>query len=601
MKTKSIAVKQNSAAIDKILKDHRLDIQVGDIFIDDDGDYFRADKIGFSDRGREGVVVHLSRQYGDEWSGYGQIELDRFERDEYIKVTQPIDQLEAEALAAAADPDKLDPWADQEASSETALVATGNKAQVEMMRTAVSEQMRKVETIARVLAGRVSQMQAIASGMQDKLGVIGKVIGALELYLGTNEDIVCIREGNPAPPATTIQIMQLILYMDEEVGDPREKHGVRGIDFRSVEDFDAWVIQEKNALRLFHGEKGMVAIKPSRQRHQYSDNAFMNVSEEANNQWVYLLIRNGQKLFRIWSNTVMDEKLYPGETELADLFDQAEKKRGYFEKRDAADAQFGYQRNALLLQGLLDRTEVFFPLPHPVNLFKEETYKDIVRFVRDGEPSLGSGRATYKEWKNDINSRIVRGSRVFLSAIDWRYWRNVAGDRLARYYPNDDYPPCPEPGVYEVDQRANGGELFILYNPGDTVWFGPGWTYDSHPRKIRLSFKIKPVDSFVLNYDAMGLDDVEYYIDNRRERRDYLEMIPVLWGIRDARLEEIEWEKGFVKLVSGRQNVPETAVWESVLWWETKNLWKRGLRKDDALALRMIEKRVTRSDGGEEQ
>jgi hypothetical protein len=87
---------------------------------------------------------------------------------------------------------------------------------------------------------------------------------------------------------------------------------------------------------------------------------------------------------------------------------------------------------------------------------------------------------------------------------------------------------------------------------------------------------------------------VERYIDARFEREKYLTMIPVLWGIREARLKELEWERGFVRLVSQRQECPESMVWDAVRWWKFKVKWKRPLMEDDVKALRMIEARNRR-------
>jgi len=69
-------------------------------------------------------------------------------------------------------------------------------------------------------------------------------------------------------------------------------------------------------------------------------------------------------------------------------------------------------------------------------------------------------------------------------------------------------------------------------------------------------------------------------------------MIPLLQEVKKWKLEEIEREKEFVKLVIGRNNTTENKVWEAIKWWKLKNKWKRGVDSDDAKALRMIERRI---------
>lgn len=64
--------------------------------------------------------------------------------------------------------------------------------------------------------------------------------------------------------------------------------------------------------------------------------------------------------------------------------------------------------------------------------------------------------------------------------------------------------------------------------------------------------------------------------------------------------DELEQEKAFVRLLIDRNiskfdlNEEELAekLWSLVDWWKFKNVWKRPIEKDDAKALRMIEKRL---------
>jgi len=146
-------------------------------------------------------------------------------------------------------------------------------------------------------------------------------------------------------------------------------------------------------------------------------------------------------------------------------------------------------------------------------------------------------------------------------------------------------------------ERITGGAtregLIIRYNPGDTV-YGPWGTWDPHPRRNRLGFVVYQDDWQVLHYDAADMESVEYYLDSRLERGQYLKLMPVLEEIRRRRLEEIELEKGFVKLVAGRLDCSDEMVWDAIHWWkmEIVPVWKRPITKDDAKALRMIERRI---------
>ena len=130
--------------------------------------------------------------------------------------------------------------------------------------------------------------------------------------------------------------------------------------------------------------------------------------------------------------------------------------------------------------------------------------------------------------------------------------------------------------------------------PNDEVWQGWGGGYKD--RQKRVSFNLRRSDSFTLNYDLITFKDVDYFIKNRYERKNYLDILPVLRGIRKRRLVELEWEKGFVKTVASNHNVTEELVWKGIEWWKTKVIWKRPLTKDDNKAWRMINGWVKRNE-----
>ena len=261
--------------------------------------------------------------------------------------------------------------------------------------------------------------------------------------------------------------------------------------------------------------------------------------------------------------------------------------------------QYIFARNAMILQGLLDRTPVMEPLPGRVNLFDPDQSKNVV-YIRDAELTLGDGRLPFAEWTKNINDQLHPGSRIYFSlelgseSFGWR-----SKDRAERFlfYAND-YPRPPESGVYQLvgtdqDVKIYGEKcnLRIMYNPGDEVGTR-GWEWNPHTRKNNVSFLIRTNDAFIINVDQISPDDILYYLNNRIARKDYLRMIPLLWGVLDFVKSEREKEKHFVSLVAGRLNVFEGRVWDAVSWWKFKNQWKRSISDDDPKALRMIEKRI---------
>ena len=600
--------KSNGQVNERFLLDGKP-LRVGDLLIDKEGRYYRVARFGHAYKSKD-PAVFLQEWDGEKWeaesSGSREKEWNHY-RD-YTRLPGTIEDAEAEALKVIADPSVLEPEAEN--TDDKALMATGSKAYVLQMQAMVEGRRQMVARVQAVMERKMNQLNSLAHAMQEQLRTIRKVIGVIELYLGVNEEIVQLREGNPALPGVPIGLRQQVLFMDEECGDPRGG----GIDFQRVEDFDAWLLKDpKNLQQVLPEERGVVAIRPSRQKRTYSDNPWIQADCEAQNHMVYLLIRNGEQLYRIWTGTTMDERLYPAMDELEKLFASED----YFRRRDADEFEFGYKRNLLMLQGLLDRTAVFQPLPVAIELAKPETYGEMVRFIRDDEAALTEGHESYKAWRERTVGEVKRGSRIFVGPFErysrgdsnYNYWVHRF---LLNYTRDASCPHLPEPGVYLVEEITEQGEstwrgkhkyFRIMYNPGDTV-YSTSWSYydrdEPHERKFRLSFLVDPKEDLVLNYDLMTLEDVEFYIGSRLERKHYLKIMPILWGIREARLKEMEWERHFVSLVAGRLGCSEQQVWEAVEWWKQKNMIKRPLTVDEAKALRMIEKRINKQLKGEE-
>jgi hypothetical protein len=579
------------------------DLEVGQILVYDYG-YLRISHIGPDRHGD--LAIHLESRRGGEWEHYGTCHAAEFREKKYYRLpASTVEEAEEEALKALQDPAALDLSVSVDVpNDETALVVSGGDEQARTLRKTLQNQIERVEALRLIVEHRVSGLRSVAHRMQEQMELVSKVLGAFELYLGVWETITQIRDGAPAPLETPVAIRQQILFMDEEVGDPRGG----GIDWTRIEDFDAWIAQPGNLERLLPEQKGLVAMRPSRQERSYVDNPWLNMQLNANNQMVYLLCRNGDRLYRIWTNATMPKarKMYPGEQDrLADL---ADPEMSRWKREELEEWAFYYRRNVLLIQGLIDRTDIFKPMRHLVNLFDPTSYGDQVQLIRDAEVALPTGRKPYRQWHRDLNSNIVKGSRI-LVVSQW----GSAKSRMKRYlrwYSKEWSVPDPPPTeVYTVEEvlppvgekklyagRSRTEEaLVIRYNPKDRVY--TDWGASAHVRRHRLSFVVYRSDWQVLFYDGISLDDVEFYIDSRVDRQHYLEMMPTLWGIRDQRLEEQALEREFVKLAAGRVGCPEAEVWSAIKWWKTEvvPVWKRPITKDDAKALRMIERRLRRT------
>jgi len=505
-------------------------------------------------------------------------------------VKEVIAEATEEGFAALRDPSKyLALLESLEKSETTSIISVDQKSMFETTQTLLDQQQRRVRLVQELMRSKVATLGHIASRLQEQITKIQRIVGVIELYLGVYEEILQIQEGEPAPIDEPISIRQLVLYMDEETGI----YEGGGIDWRNIEEFDAWLLRDNHLDIVLPEQKGMVVICPSRQ-NKYHGDAIYNAQMQAKNKMSYLLIRNGNKVYRIYTDIVMTERFFPTIEEAAKieiLFEESSNKGHFsFEARDGENARFLYLRNTFLIQGLIDRSQLFEPLRSRIDFFNPETYAENgpIRLIRDDELHLPSGRVSFHKWQAELNSHIERGSRIFISK--WPEWMHDSGGSDHHSYAKhftvyrNWYPDGPNPGLYIVEEILDRSDCNIrfLYH---ARWFG-----EDIPR--RMSFLIYRSMSNLLNYDRVSLEDLNFYIYTRTERKNFLDMLPVLVEMRKERLKEIEDEKGFVHLMSQKVSVSEEKIWEAIDWWKNKNIWRRPIRQDDAKAWRMIYKRL---------
>ena len=565
-----------------------------------------------------------------------------------------VEQYFAEAKSVISGEKSLAEYADTSMnSSVTDLVSLGSKEHLEVMSDALSQQQNKAQLIKNFVSRELEKQKQELDGIRRELGLIvedfknkvekiNKVIHTIELYLGIKEDIVQIQKGANAPTESPICFRQEVMFMDEEIGDPRSDG--KGLDFQEIDDFDEWLCSNENFKHVIPENKGVVVLRVRREDKKYNDNPFINSMMNEENMKTYILIRNGDNLYRIWAD-INIQRLFPRKTELIDMQEKAmsesdqysnndfwKKERTQKNVKEVEDIYLKYQKQIILLQGLIDRTQIFMPLSAPIKLTDPEIHgTNLVKFIYDDETKLGDGHMPWREFLAKANGNIGIGSRIMLVHVP----RQDADDREYRFdarynmgWRNRDntygLPSKPKTGLYQVEytqhtwservdtpeekgyryEERKGKVPCIKYNPNDEIYNSWDWRDTGHKRKNRISWRIHPKDDWdwVIDVDNISIDDIDFYLDSRVERSNYLSMMPILWEIRKFLLNEIEEEKDFVKMMAGilindygsKKSLEDVSkmVWEASSWWKTKNKWKRSLDKDNEKALRMIINRL---------
>lgn len=517
--------------------------------------------------------------------------------------------------------------AEDATTGETGITRTG-KDLIETMkkfgggiadiRNELLEKQAKLSSLKARIGFLQAEQSALLNAMfmfKDKTEKLQEAIKTICLYLGTGERIEQLRHGKFASAEDKLVIRQLKLFADEECAISAEKGG---IDHRTIEKFDDWLLADaKNLDQVLPERKGIIAIQPRRDpKDRHSTSA---AKEDLK---TYFLIRNGENLFRICTEFEVGERLFPNRREFEEYFyetdfslnaDDAGRRKpmqtgsSSFNRavKQMNSQQREYAKTLIVLQGLVDRTGIFPELQQAgVNLIDlEQNFKYVV-YISDADPAsiLTNGKETFRNWQSRTNNELKFGDRVI--GLWYKTPWNSDRGHYERIFPKNLEPPSSEE-IYVLEKEDSGGFRF-LFDRGE-VYDRDSYTYKQSEK--RASCKIYPRDQFLLSFDRISLEQVEYFLNDRLSRSAYLDMFPLLKLVRKLKREEREIEKPFIELLAGEfLKIDEDSTIEAhraraaefLTWWKFKNRVTRALLSDDGKALRMILKafRGQAKDGG---
>lgn len=479
----------------------------------------------------------------------------------------------------------------------------------------------KREEIQKLLEEQLAPVKAQIRRLERFAGELQEGIWTVNLYLGRDEQIVALADGEPAAADEPITVRQLVLAMDEECAVAAETGGIDAMD---VDKFDAWLVSDPaHVEQVIPEKKGVVALVPRHRENSkdYGD-AWVTSAVAKANQQTYFLIRNGEKLCRTWTDFNVGRRLVPARDEFTSFFEERRYDFGSREDRkvrlepgtyawtraeEAADARKRhYMRVALILQGLLDRTTVFHPLPQDdigVGFLEERHYfAHRVRIIMDAEPALASaGHVPFREWQRRLNAELRPGMRL-IGAFGSTEWYHARGDEdrgHERLYPRTaSYPKSGVP--YAIKERGHDGALVFRYERTDEVEVRDDWGYREYRKaRTRASCTVYPWDQFVLPFDLAEVGEMERFLHSRLDRREYVAMFPLMKDAIRAKREEAAAEEPFRRMLAGvlaRENGVEVAAAEEdvpalVAWWKLANRHHRPLvseAPEESRAIRAI-------------
>ena len=391
------------------------------------------------------------------------------------------------------------------------------------------------------------QAAAALAQTEDVRSYVAKLmrgIESLDLYVGKDVEVETIRTGDSAPKNVPLTFVQKKLLMDEELAVWADID--EWFDF-SKEDKFFEAIRKHDSLvnQIFPTERCVLVMAVTRRDIDYGD-AFTNNAINAENKKVFLLVRDGMNVHRVFSpveSHLRAARLFPSKNDQNGIFRGLDGSQIKFEDvaytdRLAAHEKFAlhYKRFLLLACGLDHRLKLFgdfYEGPQSFHFVSMDFQEKHCRFLHDDDGSgllpSGENRMPLKEWIAEKNSYLRSGSRVLCN------WDEVM---------NPDTAPgaCKEESARSrgFDRRyspKNKMEVAIAYREGESICVDAevsGYSYSSHGQrtfncKVNLSrFKNgswEYTDQPFLCLDAVRPEELHWYIHNRDERRNHLAYI----------------------------------------------------------------------------
>ena len=314
------------------------------------------------------------------------------------------------------------------------------------------------------------------------------------------------------------------------------------------------------------------------------------------NRESYILIRNGENLYLIFTeNFYIYDAVFPSKDVAKKLFEKisAQDFHKKFEEIDYRSILERAKTFAIFIQGVLDRTTLLHPIKENSNYF---TGNANVEFIYDDDNILSDGRLRYREWVREINKEIKVGSRIVFNEqqflTDYGSTTDYYEECFKKYY--REFPNIPEDGIYEVSEiitdKYYGERICFKYKPGGQYW---SFTEGYKDRTTAVTFCARRNDDWIINYDQLELNDVDYYLNSRIDRPSYNNFIPLLKTVRQQLVKEQQSEQLFIDLIMNNLKLDNKQIaLDCITWWKYKNKIKRSIDKDDTLAYKMITNKI---------
>jgi len=421
------------------------------------------------------------------------------------------------------------------------------------------------QTITAMTPYYQEQAAAALAQTEDVRSYVSKLmkgIESLDLYVGKDVEVETIRKGDSAARDIPLTFVQRKLFIDEEVAvwvdvDERFDYAQSDKFFKALSEHDSLVDQ------IFPTERCVLVMATTRRDVEYG-NAFERAFKNLENKKVFLMVRDGMNLYRVYSpvsSHLGAARLFPLKDDHDRIFRGFDGNQIKFEDvvytdklEDHEKHALHYKRFLILVCGLDHRLKLFgdfYDGPQGLDFVSMAFQEAHCRFLHDddGEGMLpGEKRPSFSDWIEKKNAYLRSGSRVLCNWSELMNPSTAPGACKAEHRPG---------GRTYVDQRYtpdNEMDVAIAYRDGNSICVDvevSGYSNSIHARrtftcKVNLS-RMKSsdwdyVDQPFLCLDAVDEKDIRWYIHHRGSRQNHLSYIRffkrALKHIQEERVQE---------------------------------------------------------------
>jgi len=413
---------------------------------------------------------------------------------------------------------------------------------------------QSIKKMAPYLTEQAEVCMALASEEIKDIEKLCRGVESLELYVGKNVYIERIAQGEDAPYGEPLYVLQRKMMMDEEMClflDVNER-----FDYNDHKKFDMALQSHPELVdQIFVSKRSVCVMATTRKYIDYvAKNDAVNDILNRENRKVFLLVRNGGNIYRVYSSVeshLGTARLFPSKDDQDRIFQGWGGKEITFNDIEFTDKLEEHERFALhykrflLLMAGLDQMERLFGdfYPRRINFYSEEFQNRYMRFIHDddGKGMLPSPvTESVQEFIGRNNGYITpgrNGSRIICDFSNLVKYDTAPGafnhpddneKRRQLYDPEDRFAILP---VRELD-----GRMYVEVPMFKRDWWGEK-EKNSKGRAVRVFITDKEGEFYgesyssgisvspFLHYNTATLEEITYFLNHRPSRVDHLEYI----------------------------------------------------------------------------